>query len=438
MARHARTVEHLLALLVLCGFANAVWFFWQNKYLGPPFFYMPADTFMDWFNTAYWAHQPGAYDVWRTLYTPLSFVFMRMFTDGRCYFGAEGPTARDCDTYGMISLVGWHLCCCIVAAVALYKADRKTALPRSIAIIFGLPLLYGLERGNMVLPTFFFFMLAFGPIFRQARLRWLALAIAINLKIYLIGALFPQLLRRRWRWFEGAAFFTILIYVMAVAIRGEGLPQDIFANIVDSQGEFQSIGFLDSWNASTYTPLNSLMNTNAIPILAIIGSDLLEWLTLGTSLVTRTGQIITMLGALAAWYRPEAIPMHRLTALGVGLVMITSETMGYTQTLITFLVFQERFRKPGPIIAITTCYILAVPFDIVIDVIAPTVEEVYLTGARTIVENVITLGPFIRPLLVIIIPVALSIQTIADVIHDAQASDSASRRRFAGDFKLMS
>lgn len=434
----ARSVEYVLACFVLAGLVHAVWFLWEYKYLGPPFFYMPSDTFMDWFNTAYWAHQPGAYDVWRTLYTPLSFVFMRMFTDGRCYEGAEGPTGRDCDLYGLISLFAWYVACCIVVIIALFKADRKTAIPRSVAIIFGLPLLYGLERGNMVLPTFFFFVLAFSSIFKQARLRWLSLAIAINFKIYLIGALAPQLLRRRWRAFEGITFMAVGLYLLGVAVLGEGFPEEIFFNIVDSREEYQAIGFLDSWNASTYIPLQSLLSTNAIPILAILGSDLLEGLELATTLLPRGAQLIIMLGAVAGWYRPEAVSMHRLTALGVGMVMITSETMGYTQTLITFLAFQEKFKKPGPIIAILTCYILSVPYDFLIDRITQTVEDSYLYGARVIVDNVLTLGPFVRPLLVIIIPVALAIQTIVDVARDAQSADIASRQRFANDFKLTS
>ena len=31
----------------------------ESDYLPPPFVFDINDTFMDWFNTAYWAHNPG-------------------------------------------------------------------------------------------------------------------------------------------------------------------------------------------------------------------------------------------------------------------------------------------------------------------------------------------------------------------------------------------
>ena len=57
--------------IVRSRFADA---FFANGFLPAPFVFDVGDTFMDWFNTAYWAHNPGAYSVWGTIYLPLSFV----------------------------------------------------------------------------------------------------------------------------------------------------------------------------------------------------------------------------------------------------------------------------------------------------------------------------------------------------------------------------
>lgn len=81
--------EMLFALAILGLLVRVAYLFDQNGYLPQPFFYEPSDTFMDWFNTAYWARDPGAYDSWRTIYPPLTFVVLRSLGSDRCYEGNE-------------------------------------------------------------------------------------------------------------------------------------------------------------------------------------------------------------------------------------------------------------------------------------------------------------------------------------------------------------
>ena len=77
--------EAMLALAVVASFAATATFFSQNSYLPQPFVFDTNDTFMDWFNTAYWANNPGAYDVWRSIYPPLSFVFLDLTSLPGCH-----------------------------------------------------------------------------------------------------------------------------------------------------------------------------------------------------------------------------------------------------------------------------------------------------------------------------------------------------------------
>ena len=98
------TTEALGAVLVLLGLLRVYMLFNSNGYLGPPFVFDVGDTFMDWFNTAYWAHNHHAYDVWRTIYLPLSFVITGALGDPRCY--ADAPyDARDCDVLGIVVIL---------------------------------------------------------------------------------------------------------------------------------------------------------------------------------------------------------------------------------------------------------------------------------------------------------------------------------------------
>ena len=58
---------------------------------------------------------------------------------------------------------------------ATYRiSDARSALPRTIAMSLGLPMLYALERGNLLVPCFTCFALGYGDLIRRPR--WLGFA----------------------------------------------------------------------------------------------------------------------------------------------------------------------------------------------------------------------------------------------------------------------
>src|SRR5436305_7091839 len=100
--------EVIFTLLVLASLAWVVNRFIVDGKLPQPFVFDINDTFMDWFNTAYYAHNRGAYDTWQSVYPPLSFVFMRAFGIPACY--ANNPAnARDCDVVGISTILLCYL-----------------------------------------------------------------------------------------------------------------------------------------------------------------------------------------------------------------------------------------------------------------------------------------------------------------------------------------
>ena len=97
-------VEWMFMLAILAGITYHMTFLLLEGYLPAPFFYETYDTWMDWFNTAFWAREPGAYDVWRTIYPPITFVFLKIFGIDSCY---TGPVeARQCDWLGIAVMHG--------------------------------------------------------------------------------------------------------------------------------------------------------------------------------------------------------------------------------------------------------------------------------------------------------------------------------------------
>ncbi|PMU82808.1 hypothetical protein C1X83_37955, partial [Pseudomonas sp. GP01-A4] len=55
----------------------------------------------------------------------------------------------------------------ILLWIAFRRNDRRTAIPRTAAFAVGLPLLYTLERGNLILAGFAAFIVAYGPVTRS-------------------------------------------------------------------------------------------------------------------------------------------------------------------------------------------------------------------------------------------------------------------------------
>lgn len=408
-------VEYIFALFIAMLLGRAMFLLFVDGVLPQPFFYEPSDTFMDWFNTAYWAHDIGPYDSWGTIYPPLSFVVLKILGISSCYVSNEGLPARDCDWVGIASIHGFFVLNAVLIGLMYYKSDRKSALPRAFALAAGMPMLFALERGNILLLCFTCYILAFGPLVKSARLRWLFAGLAVNFKVYLVAGVVAQLLKRRWRWVEGALLSVVLVYLASYGILGVGTPGEIYRNIATYSTGFAASQVLDIWYSVTYLPLVSLLEGVNFPITGIIGSDLTELgLTVSRGLM-RIGQLCLIVAAIATWLRPNVVPLHRVTLIGILFALISSEAGGYTQIMAIFLVFFERWEGIGRRVAITLCYIMCLPGDIVISAFPPLQRFSYLAGRNVEVEIGVGLGMFIRPSLLIGVAIALSLVTIFSV-----------------------
>ena len=422
--------EPALAVAVVATLFWTLAQFFAAGYLPQPFFYEPSDTWMDWFNTAYWAHNAGAYDSWGTIYPPLSFVVLKYLTNGACY-ATEGLSARDCDWFGAVSLHVIFLLNAVLIWKSFRRIDSTTAIPRTIALNIGMPMLFGLERGNLVLLTLTFVLLAFGPLVRSARLRWVFAGLAINLKVYLIGSIFAYLLHRRWRWFEGALLATILVYLVSFALLGAGTPWEIYSNISNYSSGFQAVSLLDLWYAGTYQPLISLLNSDSFPVAGMVGSRVADFFSVALPLLIHLVQLTILIAAAAAWLRPGVVPRHRTVFLAIAMALITAESGGYTEVFLILFVFMEPWRGIGSKYAIVIAYLLCLVGDIPIERVPPIVRDSFLGGRQVIAAYSVGIGPFIRPLLVLSLPFALSLVTIRAAWADCKASGRRSRSGLA-------
>ena len=415
-------IERSLTVPVAVGLAYSIIFAWFNGYLPAPYFYEPSGTFMDFFAPATFAHQGGAYDAFQTIYPPLSFVVLKLLSWGPCYVFNASEEARACDVYGVTSLFAFYLIDAVLIGMSFWKLDRHTAIPRTFALCAGLSMTYALERGNVLLFCFTCLILAYGPLLRSARLRWIFAGLAVNFKVYLIGTLFAQLLKRRWRWFEGASLATVVIYLITYALYGEGTPKELYANITAYAGGYKAASLLDLWYPSSLKPIEMLATGDVnFPVLTALGSRTLETVAFVVHWFVVSVTLSIIVAAAGAWWRPTVVPMHRLILLSMGIAVINSEVGGYTQMLLIFFVFMEKWRGVGRPVAILLAYTLCIALDIPIEKVPPVVRDSYLSGGNVIAEYFVGVGAFLRPVLVHLMLFSLALVTIRDVWADARA-----------------
>lgn len=405
-------METLLMLAVVASFAHTAWWFLDKGYLPQPFVFDTNDTFMDWFNTAYWANRPGTYSVWRSIYPPLSFVFLKLTSLPGCYPGSPFH-ARDCDWLARATITAFYLIDVALLWVAFRRNDRRTAIPRTVAMALGLPLLFTLERGNLILVTLPAFILAYGPVTRSGAWHAVAVAVTINFKPYLLLPTLAQAVRREWRPLELAGIATVLLYLATLAWVGAGTPGELASNTANWV-QFVAGQVWNEVNYSTsYAPF-LLLRESQLPLLEFVPSRLVEGIEAAVPVAIRSTQCLALFALAAAWLQPHALTRSRIATILLGAYLVTQSPGGYTQAFLLFLVLLEPW-KGGAAIAIVAAYLLCLVGDWPLASVLKLETQSWLSGRPVLPEFGLTIGHFVRPGLVILIVWSLSIDALVRI-----------------------
>lgn len=407
--RRRPSVEYLLALPIAAALVWTAWAFANTHYLPQPFSPDPGGTGTDWYSLTRWSREPGAYEIERTIYPPLSFVLMRVFTFPQCYTPGVPADPRGCDGLGFAALVATWTIGGALTWLAFRKLDHRTATPRAFAMTFGLPMLYALERGNVVIFAYVCMLLGFGPLLGSARLRWVFAALAVNFKVYLIGAVVAPLLKRRWLAVAGMAVATVLIYLVTWAMLGEGSPAQIVRNVLHFSGASGAAAARNLWYPATYLPLAGLL-ADSLPGRTAEA----DALVLSAAVLTRAVQGIILAAAAAVWLRPETASQHRVVLLAVALALSASEAGGYTEMFLLMFVFMEPRRGPARTAALLIAYLLSIPFDITLGALPPEARSSWLAGIEVVPHYGVGVLSLLRPGLTIVMAALLAGSTLAD------------------------
>jgi len=407
------------ALAVVAGFGCLVRFFLVYGYLPAPFVFDTFDTFMDWFHTAYWAHNPGAYSVWKTIYFPFSFVITGIFADPRCY--ANGPfDARQCDTIGIAAILLSYAGCVAASAVAFYRNDRRTAMMRTIAVAFGGPLLFALERGNLIMLAYIAFVLIYGQILTSKRSIAWAAGVLVNMKVYLLFPILAFGIKRQWRTLELCGFASLAIYLVSVVIVGAGSPLELARNL---QLWLTSSG-ISIWDqvvfSTTYQPY-LLFDVYQYPIRDFVDQQTVDVAKLFIQYELAASRGIALLCIAGAWFYPKAVPLNRLVFFILMQSFIGQNPGGYSIALIVFLLFMERGFNFAIGLSLLCCYLVSIPMDYSLATVFTVDRLSWISGRTVHVDYVLALGAIMRPLLFLVMLWSLAIDSLID-IHRAVKS----------------
>ncbi|WP_338467472.1 hypothetical protein RXV95_02615 [Novosphingobium sp. ZN18A2] len=403
--------------MIFASIGYTYWFLRINGYLPLPFFPDPSNDLMDGYNTAWWTWNGRAYPDWRTVYPPFSFAILRVLSIPACYQG-KPPEARYCDWLLISSLFIGSLVNGVIAYLAFRKIDRSTALPRALAITFGLPSLFCLQRGNLLIFAWTGVFLAFAPIIRSTRARWLGIAVAINLKPYFVGLVLAKLLRREWRWAEGALIVTVIVYVLSFVIIKDGSPLQVFDNIKNFAANREHISnFNTVVYSSSYSRISNFLDGFNLPLMSMLGSWPVEFWPRTFDWLIRLFQVISLLAVSLIWISPEAFNRYRILSLSFTLLLITFNPGGYAMVGTIFFIFLE-YRKDWSIWVATICsYLLSLPIDIPFSRLGTRLTYSDLAGYTVSYHNWLTVGPFLRPGLIMVIQLMLVIATVSDFLR---------------------
>jgi len=207
--------------MILFGIMYYVWFYINNDYLPSPFVYAKSETFTDYFHTLVWVHREGRYTIWQTVYPPSIFLILKWLT----------PNLHIDNVYALRIIAHHHIYWLIGVYLLVPFFVLKTRIWNEwtiakkfltyFAIISSAPVLFSLERGNLIFIAPFFMALA---ISYPRYIRKISLAILINFKPYFVITYCKYLIKRQWK----ELLVNSMIAASLFCISGLLLDQDFY------------------------------------------------------------------------------------------------------------------------------------------------------------------------------------------------------------------
>jgi len=359
---------------------------------------------MDLFNPMSWVDRDARYTSWNSVYPPLNFLLLDILKilSGISVYENDPYTLRSQTLLPQLLFCFFYLLSPIVILSMRYYAGFTTTTKLLIYIIFitGIPALFALERGNLILIALPFVALSLSL---RPSARIIAFAVLVNLKPYFIVLGLLLLIRKYFT----EALVGILLSGLLFLITGFILQDNYFISI------FNNIFIFGKQSADSYLELFDLrFNLLGFSIRNIVSLfDLMNIQYLSATYVHKffyINYIFIFSIIILVFLKRNALSIPQVyTVLYIALLNVTGSIGGYSLIIYFCLLpilAEFKFSK----LYFTSLFLINAPIDflysfadVVFDFSYSSVYRiVYLSGERAdIIHANIGLGVLIRPAL---------------------------------------
>lgn len=410
-----------LALIQIAVFIYYLCFLNTEGYLPPPFISNKFDTFMDFFNPMYWADHDARYTEWGSVYPPLNFIFLKLLRWALIgsYSFATPILLRQGAISVQLFLVVIYLCIPAFIVSRPYWG-RFSIVDRFLiytAAILSAPMLFALERGNLIFLSMGLMPLLF---VRKPFVRLLAVALLVNLKPYFLLLYLVYVAKRSWNELAVALMVTGVIYLLTGVLLDSD-PLAIPMNL---------LGFSEQKEIFSLREVISLPSSISAFSYVITSGKFLSLRPDFLAHPTRTAFFIETAKwtaqALALWAltsKARTMSIKPITALVLVMVSNIGVSVG-GYTMVFYLALLPAFsRMRFRFIYMGVILMLALPLDLLIvehHTDTPPLLS-YLSGRVVVVPGTLSAGALIRPLLNWILLVAVAWEFMGKQAQHVQA-----------------
>ncbi|QFY41377.1 DUF2029 domain-containing protein [Candidatus Methylospira mobilis] len=398
----------VIALINVAGFIYFILYFMENGYLPSPFIYDKANTFMDLFNPMYWAYDSGRYTEWGSVYPPLSFLVLKLINIALAGAAPDGgPLAMRDDSPFVIA--GFCFICLVAPAIIMHARQWKSVASVEkvliyVAIILSAPMLFSMERGNIVVLCPVLLVAAISEIGFK---RILSIALLINIKPYFAVLMVYFLIRKNLKGFLFCSIAAFMVFLATGLVLDENFLC-FFTNIIGfgqakdlfTVGEVMALP--SSVSAFSYVLQDPEGSAYAL-------SYAVFDVVLAVNLIEATKWVLIIVSVVAVFLKAQKMRDGEIFAL---LVVVTTNlgvsVGGYT--LILYIVLIPIFIKMRfSWLYIGILSMMSMPLDIIaLANMNFGIHYAYLSGSNRYIDWSLGLGSIVRPVANIMLLVFLN------------------------------
>jgi hypothetical protein len=375
--------------------------------LPPPFFYVSSDTFMDYFHTNYWAGMDSRYEQWGAIYPIAVFAFAQLVRSPDCEAVSGGFALRACDLHSVWYLLAAYVLGVVVAGYKTAKPEGQSGgrlsprgkLAVTLVMLLSVPGLYALERGNYIVLALLFLALSapLGKSWRSA----LFLALAINVKQYLLVLVVIPIMKRNYRYALMTLVFAILVNTIGMLLVHDPHYSFLLSNMLDfSAGTSSDAYYFEKmWNS---TALVSWYRTIQGSLTAA------DFLTFGQIYLIRDllAAVIFLLRLLTVgvmtllWLRRNELSQSFMAMVLITCMMANSDALGGYAPILCFPFLLSVLERERCLQYLGLLLIMFLPLEFPVGPAHRTVAPSFLGVLDGTVDYLrITLGAMVRPLI---------------------------------------